>query len=238
MRLIGAGLPRTATLTQKVALEMLGYGPCYHMVNVLADLDLVPVWRSALEGDVDWEQVFDGFESSVDYPGSYFYRELIEVWPDAKVLLSVRDPESWERSMWSTIVDVMEAESLGCYLSKAAGEINPKWAAYCELMKDMWERFGIFDGDRTWSNFESAFNRHTEEVKATVPAEKLLIWQPADGWEPLCEFLEVEVPRQPLPQTNDAATFAARVNEMSVATVNEWWQRRKTEANEPVGARH
>src|SRR4030088_835130 len=107
MKLIGAGLPRTATLTQKVALEMLGIGPCYHMVNVLGDLDLVPLWQDALEGRPDWERIFEGHQSTVDWPGGFFYRELIEAYPDAKVLLSVRDPEAWERSMRDTVWGVV-----------------------------------------------------------------------------------------------------------------------------------
>jgi hypothetical protein len=216
-------------LTQKIALEMLGFGPCYHMVNVLSELDLVPVWRAALDGDADWKNIFDGFQASVDWPGSYYYRELMEVWPEAKVLLSVREPESWERSMQATIVDVLEADSLTCHLSKAAGQINPKWRAYSEMMLEMWRRFGVLDGQGQWGNFQEAFNRHNEEVKQNVPSEKLLIWQPADGWEPLCEFLEVEVPGQPLPHTNDAQAFAARVNDMSVSTINGWYEQVQAE---------
>jgi hypothetical protein len=77
MRLIGAGLPRTGTLSQKVALEMLGVGPCYHMVNVLGDLDLAPAWRRALDGDADWDAIFGEHEATVDWPGAYFYRELL-----------------------------------------------------------------------------------------------------------------------------------------------------------------
>ena len=103
MKLIGAGLPRTATLTQKISLEILGYGPCYHMVNVLSNLDLVPQWVEAFEGTGDWNKIFEGCQATVDWPGSFFYRELIEVYPDAKVLLSVRDGAAWARSMRDTI---------------------------------------------------------------------------------------------------------------------------------------
>ena len=173
MKLIGAGLPRTATLTQKIALEMLGLGPCYHMVNVLGNLDLVPVWRDALDGRADWQQVFEGFESSVDYPGSFFYQEHMEIWPDAKVLLSVRPAEAWEESMRKTIVDVLDADSLTCDLSMATAKINPKWAAYNEMMREMWKRFGVFDGEREWGNFQDAFNRFTDEVKANVPSARV-----------------------------------------------------------------
>ena len=95
MKLIGAGLPRTGTLTQKVALEQLGLGSCYHWVDVLADLDSqVPLWNRALDGEAIWEEVFAGRGATADWPGGYFYRELMDFYPDAKVLLSVREPES------------------------------------------------------------------------------------------------------------------------------------------------
>ena len=96
MKVIGAGLPRTGTLSQKIALEQVGIGPCYHMVNVLANLDLAHQWRRALDGDANWDEVFDGFEATVDWPGSFFYRELIDVYPEAKVILTIRDGDSWE----------------------------------------------------------------------------------------------------------------------------------------------
>src|SRR5438445_11624858 len=125
MKVIGVGLPRTATLTQKVALEMLGFGPCYHMVNVLADLKLVPLWRDALEGRPDWERIFDGFEATVDWPGGFYYRELAERYPEAKLVLSVRDPEAWERSMRSTVWGVYHGDSLIRHLSSAAAIVDP-----------------------------------------------------------------------------------------------------------------
>src|ERR1700689_4410828 len=117
LKLIGAGLPRTATLTQKTALEMLGVGPCYHMVNVLADLDQVGPWMRALEGEAPWDEVFDGFQSTVDWPGGYFYEELMEVYPDAVVLLSVRDPQAWAKSAKDTVWSVRYGESLMRLLS-------------------------------------------------------------------------------------------------------------------------
>src|SRR2546421_58284 len=123
MKVIGAGLPRTGTLSQKVALEVLGFGPCYHMVNVLGELDLVPTWRRALDGDVSWPEVFDGFGSSVDWPGSYFYRELVEAYPDAKVVLSVRDADGWARSMRDTIWAVLYGDELLGSLSLARAEV-------------------------------------------------------------------------------------------------------------------
>src|SRR5271166_2959080 len=95
MTVIGAGLPRTATLSQKVALEMLGLGPCYHMVDILSDLDRVESWSNALQGTANWDEIFAGYHSTVDWPGSFFYRELIDKYPEAKVVLSVRAGDAW-----------------------------------------------------------------------------------------------------------------------------------------------
>ena len=146
MRVIGAGLPRTGTLTQKVALEQLGLGSCYHWVDVLADLDSqVPLWNRALDGEAVWEEVFAGRGASADWPGGYFYRELMDFYPDAKVLLSVREPESWERSFRSTIVDMCYGESLIRLLSSARREIDPRWRSYLALVDRMfWGEQGTF----------------------------------------------------------------------------------------------
>jgi len=146
MKLIGAGLPRTGTLTQKLALEQLGFGPAYHWVNVIADLDQqVDLWNSALDGGSPWEEVFAGHHSTVDWPGGYFYRELMEFYPEAKVLLSVRDPESWEPSFRDTIWTMSFGETLMPRLSWARAEIDPRWRAYLELVDRMfWGPQGTF----------------------------------------------------------------------------------------------
>ena len=117
MKVIGVGLPRTGTLTQKVALEMLGYGPCYHMVNVLQNLELVQLWHDALEGSADWDKIFDGNQSTVDWPGGFFWKELMEYYPDAKLVLSVRDPDKWEHSMRDTVWACYYGDSLTYHLS-------------------------------------------------------------------------------------------------------------------------
>jgi Sulfotransferase domain len=223
MKVIGAGLPRTGTLSQKVALEMLGLGPCYHMVNVLGDLELVAPWRQALDGDPDWDQVFDGFQSTIDWPGSYYYRELIDAYPDAKVLLSVRDGESWARSMRDTIWGLFYGDIVSRHLSDARALVDPKWRAYTEMMKEMWQRSGLLDGAETTDEWMSnAIHRFQQEVQDTVPADRLLVWSVGDGWEPLCEFLEVPVPDTPFPHLNDSKIFADRVIDGALLTLQEW----------------
>jgi hypothetical protein len=228
MKLIGAGLPRTATLTQKVALEMLGF-PCYHMVNVLSDLDLVRPWRDAYEGRAPWDEIFDGFEATVDWPGGYFYGELMEVYPDARVLLSVRDPEGWAQSMHNTIWDVMYGDSVMHHVAAARQQVDPQWADYISLMRKLlWEEKGpIANFSHDKPGLMEAFVHFNETVQRTVPSEKLLVWQPADGWEPLCEFLGADVPQAPLPHVNDSKMFVDRVIDGALPVLNEWWERER-----------
>jgi hypothetical protein len=224
IELIGAGLPRTGTLTQKEALEILGISPCYHWVDILADLEAqVPLWDGALDGSVELSMILDGYRSTVDWPGGYFYRQLLELYPDAKVLLSVRDPERWEPSFRETIVDMCYGESLIRLLSSARAHVDPKWRRYLELVNRMfWSEQGTFPNGHEPSAMIDAFIAHNEEVQRIVPAERLLVWEVTDGWEPLCEFLGVGVPAEPLPHANDRATFLERVIGGAITTLESW----------------
>jgi Sulfotransferase domain len=232
MKVIGAGLPRTGTLTQKIALEMLGLGPCYHMVNVLADLDQVPLWRGALEGRHDWDQILSGFQSCVDWPTSFYYQELLEAYPEAKVVLSVRDPLRWEQSMRQTIWDTLAGDSVYRTLSLAATKVNEPWCSYIDMMTNMWERHGTFADDANDELYKS-MDRHVEAVKSNVPAGQLLVWEVRDGWGPLCEFLQVDEPDAPFPHLNDASVYQDRIAEASLRMLNEWWSQQGS-AREPA----
>jgi hypothetical protein len=231
MRLIGAGLPRTGTLSQKVALEMLGVAPCYHMVNVLADLDEAHVWRRTLDGEVVWPELFDGFQATVDWPGSFFYRELTEFYPDAKVLLSIRDADTWERSMRETIWGVLFGEMLIRDLSRARCRVDSKWRGFIELMERMWLQSGLIPNgtDTDSETMKSAMERFNAEVQETVPADRLLVWPVSDGWEPLCRFLELPVPDTPFPHLNDSKVFGERIVDGALLALGEW-RARETEA--------
>jgi hypothetical protein len=224
MRLIGAGLPRTGTLSQKVALEMLGLAPCYHMVNVLMDLDEAHVWRRALDGEGPWDEVFDGFQATVDWPGSFFYKELIEAYPDAKVFLSIRDAGAWERSMRDTIWGLFYGDVLIRDLSSARARVDAKWNGYLEMMREMWQQSGLIDAgaDTTSESMQSAMERFNEEVQQSVPADRLLVWSVSDGWEPLCEFMELPVPDTPFPHLNDSKEFGERIVDGSLLALQEW----------------
>jgi hypothetical protein len=224
MQIIGAGMPRTGTLTQKMALEMLGVGPCYHMVNVLADLQQAALWERALAGEQPWPEIFDGFEATVDWPGGYFYRELADYYPQAKVLLSVREPQAWEQSMRHTVWAVRHGESLTRLLSSAQAIVSPRWSAFLDMIDHLiWEGAGTFAaGHSEPSALIERMLRHTEEVKEAIAPERLLVWNPIEGWEPLCEFLEVPAPNVPLPHINDRAEFQNRVVDGAIEALSEW----------------
>jgi hypothetical protein len=223
MRLIGAGLPRTGTLTQKVALEQLGLAPCYHWVNVIADLDQVELWDRAIDGEDIWDEVLAGQQATVDWPGGYFYGRLIEAYPEAKVLLSVRDGESWERSFRETIWTMSHGQTLMPLLAQARAEVEPRWKRYLELVDRMfWGPEGTFSEGDEPSQLIEQMHRHNEEVQRVVPAERLLVWDVKDGWEPLCEFLQLDVPDGPLPHANDRDTFLQRVIGGALDSLQGW----------------
>jgi Sulfotransferase domain len=227
MKLIGAGLPRTATTTQMIALEMLGL-PCYHMRDMMSDLATsVPQFRQAFEGDADWDEIFEGKESEVDWPAAYHWRELIEVYPDAKVLLSVRDADAWVRSMENTINQVFFGDSLMHHLARAQYAIDPQYAAWIDLLSEMnWGERGAFAGTNGDPNaMAEAMERWNQSVIDGVPSERLLVWDPKEGWEPLCEFLEVPVPEQTLPHVNDTENFQKNlIMGPAIGAINAWWE--------------
>ena len=220
MRLIGAGLPRTATLSQKVALESLGVAPCYHMVDVLADLDRVRLWRDAFDGNGDWDTIFAGYDSTVDWPGSYHTLELVDRYPDAKVLLSVRPGEAWAKSMHETIISLLRGpDTLLYHLSEARALVDPGWRGFLDLMEVMWGKSGLLD-DLSPAALARAMERYNDEIQSSVP--NVLVWRPQDGWEPLCDLLGVPVPDGPFPHANDSAMFTVNLAGGALAALNAW----------------
>jgi hypothetical protein len=205
MRVIGAGMGRTGTLSLKAALERLGFGPCYHMLEVMEHPEHVPLWSARARGEaVPWERLLDGYQATVDWPACAFWRELMAAHPDAGVLLSVRDPARWYDSMLATVYRVA---------STPVAAMPPHLAPFREMVDAVvWE--GTFGGrfeDR--AHAIATFERHNEEVRRGVPAERLLVYEVGQGWGPLCAFLGVPEPDEPFPHLNDAVSFQARVEE-------------------------
>ena len=211
LKIIGAGFGRTGTMSIKTALEELGFGPCYHMREVFEHPEHASFWGAAGRGEtVNWQELFTGYQATVDWPSCTFYKELMEVYPDAKVLLTVRDPEKWYESAQSTIFQVVsrKASPFSRLLFRL---LFPHMPQTVEMMKTLiWE--GTFDGKFADKDYAiEVFKQHIEEVKKYVPPEQLLVYNVKEGWEPLCAFLGVEVPGdKPFPHLNDRFSFAAR----------------------------
>ena len=209
MQVIGAGLGRTGTMSLKAALERVGYGPCFHMIDLIREQRRVDMWEAAVAGrEVDWHAVFDGYDATVDWPGCSFFRELIEAFPDAKVLLTVRDPDAWYDSTLRTIHAAQRAARSG--VLEGGSQAPPSPAVMRVIAPLIWD--GEFDGrfeDREFAI--GVFKRHNEQVRRAVPPERLLVHEVAEGWEPLAGFLGVEPPDEPFPHLNDTASFRAMV---------------------------
>ena len=227
MHVIGAGLPRTGTLTQKLALEELGLGPCYHWVNLISDLDAVDLWHRALDGEDVFEEIFEGHHSTVDWPGGFFYRELAERYPEAKVLLSVREADAWENSYRQTIWNLSRGDSLIRHLSDARREVDPRWARYLELVQRMlWSERSPFGAGDEPEQMKAQMEAHNDAVREAIAPDRLLVWRVTEGWEPLCRFLDVPVPAQELPHANDAETFRGRVVDAALDALLAWREAR------------
>lgn len=194
MRIIGAGVGRTGTYSLKLALEKLLGGPCYHMMEVFEHPEHVTLWHSAASGQtVDWQQLFSGYAAGVDWPVCAFARELADVYPDAPVLLSVRDFEPWWESASTTIFPSSQrAEGMWkemvttLFNNKFTGELDNKEAC------------------------RKAFERHYENIRKDIPASRIVEWRPGDGWEPICNALDLPVPDESFPHRNTTEEFLSR----------------------------
>jgi hypothetical protein len=216
MRVIGAGFGRTGTLSMKTALEQLGFGPCHHMMEVIRTPGQMRKWLAVAEGRaVDWDDIMSGYESSVDWPAAAYWHELADHFPEAKVVLTVRDPERWLASMKATILRQTGRSSTlpGKLMRGFSAALGTDFAAMAKMTRlAIMER--VFDGRMTDDDhLLSVFDAHVKEVKATIPAERLLVFEVSEGWGPLCEFLEVPVPDGPFPRVNDSEAFGRTARE-------------------------
>lgn len=226
VKLIGAGLPRTATTTQKVALETLGLRP-YHMIDLMTDFRHVDLWNRAEDGEDVWDELLGDRDATVDWPGARFYEPLLDRYPDAKVLLSVRDHESWARSMQDTICQIYFGDVVMHHLCDARFLVDEQWREWTLLMRRLtWEGRGpLGDAPDTTEGLVRSARRWDEEVKANVPADRLLVWEAKEGWEPLCDFLELPVPDEEFPRVNDTNAFIQGIMGGAIRALNGWWER-------------
>ena len=193
LSVIGAGFGRTGTMSLKFALDRLGFGPCYHMVEVFKNPKASGYWEAAADGrPVDWEEVFAGYGSTVDWPSATFYKQLANAYPEAKVILTVRDPEAWFASTQATI-----------FSRHIRDDTEDDWQRMVlKVISDLFDRRMT---DK--AKLIEVYQRHNEEVRRTIPQERLLVYEVADGWEPLCRFLDADVPNESMPRANSTDEF-------------------------------
>jgi hypothetical protein len=191
LRVVGAGYPRTGTSSLHHALVKLLGGRCYQMDEVFSNLDHVPLWRAGLEGRApNWNDLLDGYRAALDWPASAFWRELAHENPDAVVVLSIRrDAQTWWRSADRTILQVARRDAypeygdwLSLFHELLRSEIGKHWDDPNRAMR--------------------AYERHNDEVRSAIPPQRLVVWKPEDGWAPICEALDTEVPDEPFPHVN------------------------------------
>ena len=197
---IGAGFGRTGTASMKTALEYLDLGPCHHMKEVTTP-EQTAYWLAAAEGQTPgWDKILAGYRSCVDWPAAFFWRELSEYYPRAKILLTVRDSESWYKSMENTIFEVLRSNSAD-------------FAVANQLIGERVFARRFNDKDYVISIYE----QNIRDVQAAFSSDRLLTYELGSGWEPLCRFLGIPVPDIPFPHSNSTENFISLINQFREA---------------------
>lgn len=214
LKVIGTGMGRTGTHSLKLALEELGFGKCYHMAELFENPHGIHHFHKAEKGeDPDWDTLFEGYQSAVDYPVTRYYKQLINHYPDAKIIHTIRDPESWYKSASETIIWASKP-SLGRMVKLMVKlPFSPGLRKQMPVLKFNGNLIDWEFGKNYKDKFEviKRFDTHNETVLKTVPKEKLLVFHPKDGWEPLCAFLQVPIPDKPFPESNKRDEFIHRI---------------------------
>ena len=214
LKVIGAGWGRTGTESLKLALEQLGFDKCYHAYELIANPHQITYWEQLQRGErPDYDALFSGYQAAVDFPVCYHYRELLQQYPDAKIILTVRDPSHWYDSAAKTI-----------FVKPKPGKVRLLWflSLFSKRLRYIYritKNAESFLFGQVWKNKVSDkvamidfFNTWNEEVKRTVPADKLLVYEVKQGWEPLCKFLNVPIPDSPFPKANEHGDFHQRLD--------------------------
>ncbi|XP_032221795.2 uncharacterized protein LOC5520812 [Nematostella vectensis] len=207
MKIIGAGLPKTGTKSLASALMHLGYNVHDHPEQIQFHCD---EYIAAFEGQMpNFEEMYANVDATTDLPASIFYKEIFKAFPDAKVILSVRDDEeSWRRSLLKTVGVVSSMTNNPLLI--VCRTLTPTGRKYSRILRFI----------MNYLKNEIDYTKHNGDVMANIPAKQLLVFNPKDGWEPLCAFLGAEVPAIPYPRVN--------VNSTAIPSIfkNSWHVRR------------
>ena len=201
LKVIGANFGRTATMSLKQGLEILGFEKCYHMSEVVVHPEHVKLWLDAWQGKDIWTTLFAGYQAAVDWPAAAFWPQLMHVYPEAKIVLSIRDADKWFESARNTIFQSMDSNLLA-----KDKVLRTRIEMLKEIIVD-----GTFDGDLTDKDkCIKIYKDNIERCKSEVPSDRLIEFDPSLGWEPLCRGLDCKIPQEPYPYVNKAAEFAHR----------------------------
>ncbi|CAF1105624.1 unnamed protein product [Didymodactylos carnosus] len=216
LRIIGAGFGRTGSKSLKIALKKLGYAKCYDMFEVLKCPEHSKFWLNAMdEGEqFDWEDLFHDYDATIEWPGFLFYQQLMVKYPDAKVILSVRDPDTWYQSIKESIY-YARIVAFPARIVKRYDIFHYGWNClniYRLIFKLIWSKtFHNRFEDKQYTI--DLFRKHNAQVQRVVPSERLLVFDVKQGWEPLCRFLDAQVPSEPFPHVNDRVQFNRRIQQ-------------------------
>jgi len=203
LEVVGAGFGRTGTQSLKLALEELGVGPCYHMMEVFGNTEHIPLWAAATRGETpDWDTLFANYRSTVDWPGCAFWRDLAEKNPNARILLSYRNSDDWYDSFHNTIYQAMTRDA----------PPEPAWdAEHIEMTRQLVleQALGGRPDDR--AHAIRCYEEHNDAVRSEVASDRLILHEVGAGWEPLCIGLNLRVPDKPYPKTNNTREFRERM---------------------------
>ncbi len=198
MKIIGVGMGRTGTTSIQRALTNFGY----HAYNTEAMIKHkhFAAWINLFKGETDepdWSTLFAGYDATLSWPACFFYKELMTVYPEAKFILTTRDPESWVDSFlhsWQVLVGLRTFHFI------------PRVRAMTEFMNDGLQKH-VFGGEPNRERMIAVFERHNRAVQEEIPAKRLLIYEVQQGWEPLCTFLNQPMPDIPFPYENTRGNF-------------------------------
>ncbi len=207
LKVVGTGLGRTGTKSMQTALNMLGFGPCHHMVEVFTHPESMALWIDAGEGRPDWDLIFKDYQSMVDYPGAAYWRQIADHYPGRQ--------GAAHRARPGQVVRLDPGDHL--LAGKPGGERSGSRRPLSS--RASWVRCASTLHDRAWMT--DYFRQHTEEVKAAIPPERLLIYEVGEGWDRLCKFLGVPVPAEPYPSENSREEFIARSSAMRAAMAQQ-----------------
>jgi hypothetical protein len=201
LQIIGSGFGRTGTMSTKLALEELGFGPCHHMLEVMQNPAQPAHWAAIAAGrPVDWAAVFEGYRAQVDWPGAAVWQQTIHAFPEARVIHTERPEEDWWRSFSTTISKF--------FANAPAMDLPPHIRDIFRTMSG-WFLADTFEDHTDRDCAIAAYRANNRAVRDLVPADRLLVFHVADGWAPLCEFLDVPVPETPFPRSNPRDEFWA-----------------------------